>query len=83
MLSVTDLQEGDKVCFALGSVYLPSSQEAVALLGPADQILGTIMNFSESERGQRDFAVVSLAGSSKVVVPLDGLARVAISGQTD
>lgn len=83
MATARELSEGDTVCFALESVYLPSSREALASLGSADKILGTIVNFSESERGHRDFAVVALAGTSKVVVPLDKLAKVAISEQTD
>jgi hypothetical protein len=79
----TELREGDAVCFTLKSVYLPSSDEAHALLGPADQVLGTIVHFSESDGGERDFAVVSLAGRSNVVVPVEKLVRVTFPEKTE
>jgi len=72
-----DLREGDAVYFALESVYLPAMQEVVASLKPADQLVGTIMQFSESDAGVRAFAVVSLTSRSNVVVPVEKLARVA------
>ena len=67
---------GDVVYFALGSVYLPAAQEVLSSLKPADELVGTIMQFSESDSGLQAFAVVSLAGRSNVVVPVEKLARV-------
>lgn len=76
MVGSADLREGDTVYFALESVYLPAAQEVIASLRPADELVGTIMQFSESDAGVRTFAVVSLAGRSKVVVPVEKLVRV-------
>lgn len=71
-----ELLEGDVVYFALESVYLPAAREALASLTTADQVVGKIMQFSESDAGVRAFAVIALGGRSKVVVPLEKLVRV-------
>jgi hypothetical protein len=73
---VTQLRQGDTVCFSLESVYLPTACEVLASLKPEDRLIGTITQFSESITGTQAFAVVSLPGYSHVVVPVEKLARI-------
>jgi hypothetical protein len=76
MVGNAALSEGDTVCFTLESIYLPGAREVIASLLPADQMVGTILQFSESDAGVLAFAVIALAGQTKVVVPVEKLARV-------
>ncbi len=73
---IRDLREGDMVCFELQSVYLPAVPVVLAELTGADQLIGAIMYFSDSDFRPRAFAVISLPGRSNVVVPVEKLARV-------
>jgi hypothetical protein len=74
--SSTELRQGDRVHFAIDSVFLPSLPDVLAAILPADHIVGTITQFSGSGAQERAFAVVALASHSSVVVPLDDLSRV-------
>jgi hypothetical protein len=70
------LREGDRVFFAIESVYLPVVDDLIAALSTADELVGTIVQFSESGDRPKAYAVVSLPSRSNVVVPVEKLSRI-------
>jgi hypothetical protein len=68
------------VRFALDSVYLPAADAVLSSLKPADHVVGTITQFSESDAAAQAYAVVSLPGKSNFVVPVGKLVRVGRRG---
>jgi len=74
--SSTELQPGDRVHFAIDSVFLPPASDVLAALRPADHLVGTVTQFSGSGTREKAFAVIVLAGQKSLVVPVEKLSRI-------
>jgi hypothetical protein len=67
------IHEGDKVRFQVVDIFLPAADDLPKSLTPADQLEGTVVNFSDSGLLPRVFAVVDVIARLSVVVPVEKL----------
>jgi len=66
---------GDRVSFRLADVFLPEPSEVMAKLTTDVETNGVIVEFSDSGKDQRAYAVVRITAQQSVLVPA-GLLRV-------
>lgn len=64
---------GDRFCFQIGDVYLPGAPELLAALTEGTELVGTLIELSDSGTESGVFAVVDLGSSQRVVVPVHKL----------
>jgi hypothetical protein len=67
------IQEGDTVRFQVVDIFLPAADDLPKSITPADQLEGTVVNFSDSGLLPRVFAVVDVIARLSVVVPVEKL----------
>lgn len=67
------IHEGDTVRFQVVDIFLPATDDLPKSLTPADQLEGTVVNFSDSGLLPRVFAVVDVIARLSVVVPVEKL----------
>lgn len=75
---------GDRYCFHIGDVYLPGAAELLAALTEETELVGTLIELSDSGTESGVFAVVDLGSSQRVIVPVHKLRPIgpAIRDQT-
>lgn len=66
-------QIGDRVSFRISDVYLPEPSEVLAHLTPELEANGVVVEFSDSGRSLRAYAVVRLTAEQSVLVPVSAL----------
>lgn len=64
---------GDRFCFQIGDVYLPAVSELLAALTEETELVGTLVELSDSGTESGVFAVVDLGSSQRVIVPAQKL----------
>lgn len=62
---------GDRVRFTLASIFLPDVSEV--LLSAASEVEGTIVDFSDSGKAPREFAIVEMVHKRRVVLAVTTL----------
>ena len=75
-ISSFELRQGEKVHFAIGSVFLPTVDDVLASLLPSDHLVGTIAQFSGSGTEEKAFAVIMLAGQTSLIIRVEKLSRI-------
>ena len=65
-------REGDRVRFRCADIFLPSTEEVLAL-SSTTELEGVVINFSDSGTEPRVFAVVDVIRRQNVVVPVEKL----------
>lgn len=73
-------REGDKVRFLASDVFLPGPEEVFSALAADTPLEGTVVGFSDSGSEPRVFAVVDVIRRQTVVVPVDRLRDVSVTG---
>ena len=69
------IHEGDTVCFQVADIFLPAFDDLPKALTPADQLEGTVVNFSDSGMLPRVFAVVDVIARRSFIVPVEKLQK--------
>jgi len=69
-------RKGDHVSFHVRDIYLPGPIEFAETLDPDTEVLGCIVDFSDSGPSPGAFAVVQTDEHKKVVVPIDSLSPI-------
>jgi len=64
------LEPGARVWFAAKDVYLPGVNEMLANLTETVELMGTLVEFSDSGDRSNVFAVVQVAGMQNVILPV-------------
>jgi len=70
------LNRGDRISFQVRDVYLPGANEVLQTLTQETEVVGTLIDFSDSGPRPGVFAVVGLGGDNKVIVPVSKLRSV-------
>jgi hypothetical protein len=73
MHSQATAQIGDRVSFRIADVYLPEPSEVVASLTTDSETNGVVLEFSDSGKDPRAYAVVRLTMQQSVLVPVGAL----------
>jgi hypothetical protein len=68
-------EKGDQVSFRVVDVFLPNAKELAPTWADATEVVGTIVDFSDSGGASRVFAVVEVVQKKTVVVPVEKLTR--------
>jgi hypothetical protein len=66
-------QIGDRVTFRISDVYLPEPTEVLANLTPEAEANGVIVEFSDSGKNLRAYAVVRITAQQSVLLPVSAL----------
>jgi len=69
------IHEGDTVRFQVADIFLPAADDLSKALTSADQLEGTVVNFSDSGLLPRVFAVVDVIARRSFVVPVEKLQK--------
>lgn len=69
-------RKGDHVSFHVRDIYLPGPFEFVDSLDPDTEVLGCILEFSDSGPSPGTFAIVQTGEHKKVVVPVNSLSPI-------
>jgi hypothetical protein len=64
---------GDKVRFQLSDVFLPGPGGVFPSLPEETELLGTVLNFSDSGAKTQFFAVVEVVRKQSLIVPVEKL----------
>jgi len=64
---------GDKVRFQVADIFLPTRDDLPQVLATAQELEGTVMDFSDSGPQPCVFAVVDVIAHHNVVLPVDKL----------
>lgn len=67
------VQIGERVSFRIGDIFLPEPSEVLAMLTPEAETNGVIVEFSDSGKDQRAYAVVRLTMQQSVLLPVSAL----------
>jgi hypothetical protein len=70
---------GDRVSFRISDVFLPEPAEVLAALTPDVEANGVVLEFSDSGRNPRAYALVRLTTRQSVLLPVAAL-RVGVGG---
>jgi hypothetical protein len=73
----TVLHVGDRVSFRIPDVYLPSVREVMEDLTERVELVGTVIEFSDSGTKSGVFAVIEIGADQRVIVPVDRVSFVA------
>jgi hypothetical protein len=71
------LHAGDRVSFLVLDVYLPGVNEVLETLTERTELVGTVIEFSDSGMQQWAFAVIEMGTDQRVIVPVDKVASLA------
>jgi hypothetical protein len=71
----TLIHEGDTVRFQGADIFLPAADDLSKALTSAEQMEGTVVNFSDSGLLPRVFAVVDVIARRSFVVPVEKLQK--------
>jgi len=66
-------QKGDKVVFSVSDAFLPESEEARNAFIDEGEVVGTVLDFSDSGEIRRAFALVEIIRQQTLVVPVGKL----------
>jgi hypothetical protein len=66
-------QKGDKVVFSVSDAFLPEREEARNAIFEEDEVVGTVMDFSDSGDVPRVFALVEVIRHQTLIVPVKKL----------
>jgi hypothetical protein len=66
-------QIGDRVSFRISDVYLPEPTEVLANLTPEAEANGVVVEFSDSGKNLRAYAVVRITAQQSVLLPVGAL----------
>lgn len=66
-------QIGDRVTFRISDVYLPEPTEVLANLTPEAEANGVVVEFSDSGKNLRAYAVVRITAQQSVLLPVNAL----------
>ena len=66
-------QVGDRVSFRIADVFLPEPSEVLAKLTPEAETNGVVVEFSDSGKHQRAYAVVRITTEQSVLLPVSAL----------
>jgi hypothetical protein len=69
------IHEGDIVRFQVADIFLPAADDLPKALTSAEQLEGTVVNFSDSGLLPRVFAVVDVIARRSFVVPVEKLQK--------
>jgi hypothetical protein len=69
------IHEGDTVSFHIADIFLPAASDLPTALVSADELEGTVLNFSDSGLLPRVFAVVDVIARRSFVVPVEKLKK--------
>jgi hypothetical protein len=69
-------RKGDHVSFHVRDIYLPGPAEFAESLDPNTEVLGRVVDFSDSGASPGTFAIVQTDESKKVVVPVNSLSPI-------
>lgn len=69
------IHEGDTVRFRVEDIYLPIRDDLPKPLVAADELEGTVVDFSDSGVLPRIFAIIDVVARHSVIVPVDRLER--------
>lgn len=72
--------KGNKVRFHLEDVFIPSAEDVKAFFGEAEELEGTVIDFSDSGSRPNAFAIVEVVQKQKFVIPVEKLRT---TGDTD
>jgi hypothetical protein len=64
---------GDRVSFRIADVYLPEPAEVLATLTPDVEANGVVVEFSDSGRSLRAYALVRITAHQSVLLPVVAL----------
>jgi len=66
-------QKGDKVVFSVSDAFLPESDEARSAFIDEGEVVGTVLDFSDSGEIRQAFALVEIIRQQTLVVPVGKL----------
>lgn len=66
-------QIGDRVSFRISDVYLPEPSEVLANLTPEAEANGVVVEFSDSGKNLRAYALVRITTQQSVLLPVSAL----------
>lgn len=69
------IHQGDTVRFQVADIVLPAADDLSKALTSADELEGTVVNFSDSGLRPRVFAVVDVIARRSFVVPVEKLQK--------
>ena len=67
------IHEGDTVRFQVADIFLPAADDLPKSFTSADQLEGTVVNFSDSGSLPHVFAVVDVIAHHSVIIPVEKL----------
>jgi hypothetical protein len=73
MQTVTTANIGDRVSFRISDAFLPEPAEVLAILTVESETNGVIVEFSDSGKSPRAYAVVQISPHQKVVLPVEAV----------
>ena len=68
-----EAQIGDRVSFRISEVFLPEPEEVLAHLTADVEAIGVVVEFSDSGSSPRAYALVRIAASQSVLLPVTAL----------
>ncbi len=76
------LRYGDRVSFVVRDVFLPEIDEVLKTLTEEVEVVGTLIDISESALHSATFAVIEVGENRSVIVPMDKVASLAVGSKS-